>query len=73
MIFPELLRGIFAGYPLEDWAIVGQHKPSQLSLEMLTFLASRMFFLEFGQIISVVINNDPIESNVRMRAEDTRG
>ena len=29
MIFPELLRGVLAGYPLEDWGIVGQQTPIQ--------------------------------------------
>ena len=68
MIFPELLRGILAGYPLEDWAMMGQQTPTcGQSLESLTFLTSWMFFLELGQIVSVVVDNDPIEGNVRMR------
>lgn len=29
MIFPELLRGILAGYPLEDWRIMGQQTPTE--------------------------------------------
>lgn len=59
MVFPELLASIFAGNSLEDCgrelaAVI----PCGLGISH-TLLSARVFLLELGQIVNIVIDNDP--------------
>jgi hypothetical protein len=58
VVLPKLLASIFAGNTLEDY-IDGSalcYNPSTMSL---TLLSTRVLILELGQIVHVVVHDDP--------------
>lgn len=59
MVFPELLASIFAGNSLEDCRQTLAIVISRGLGSSPTFLSARVFLLELGQVVNVVIDNDP--------------
>ena len=58
MVLPELFRGILAGYALEDLSRLAQRRQLLRACRR-TLLATWVLILESGQVVDVLVYDDP--------------
>ena len=59
MVFPELLAGVFAGNTLKDYKWLSDTFSRCDYAEMPTLLSTGVLILKLGQVIDVLVHDDP--------------